>query len=123
EDVAEPLAVGRHEDTSGNTELFAPPLQDAGRAGALLADLTQRAHQNPGRGAQTRGLTDGLRDLQQVLAEKDERLEQLRPAVVPAPDSTDASTGGAGPLTAELAHRDAQIAELHMAVERLEEAA
>ena len=119
EDVGEPLAVARPEDTAEHTELTAPPLRDAEATEALLAELTQRAEQIPALEAQIRVLTDGVRDLEQRLAEKDERLEQMRAAVASAPDST----GNVATLIAELARRDAEIADLRKAIERLEEAA
>ena len=123
EDVAEPLAVARHDDTAEHTELFASPMRDAEAAEALLAELTQRAEQIPALEAQIRVLTDSVRDLEQRLAEKDERLEQLRTAMAAAALPAGASTANEGHLTAELAHRDAQIAELSIAVEHLENAA
>src|SRR5262245_22374081 len=89
EDAAEPFAVARPEDTAEHTELFPLPLHDAEGAEALLAELTQRAEQIPALEAQIRVLTDGMRDLEQRLAEKDERLEQLRAAAAAlGPDPT-----------------------------------
>jgi hypothetical protein len=115
EDVAEPFAVARAEDTAEHTELF--PAPSPGGPEALLADLLQRAEQIPALEAQIRMLTDGQRDLERRLAEKDRHLAELR--------STEAASSQslAGRLTAELADRNAQIAALSTAVEQLEAAA
>jgi len=113
EDVAEPIAVARPEDTAEHTELFPSPGGAVGSE-ALLAELMQRAEQIPALEAQIRVLTDGTRDLEQRLAEKDERLDELRATAAIAPKSPN------GRLTADLADRDAQIAALRVAVEQLE---
>ena len=120
EGAAEPLAVSRPDDTAGHTELFAP-LRDLGQE-PVLVDLTEQAEQIPALEAQIRVLTDGTRDLEQRLAEKDERLEQLRAAVAAARQSPGASVV-TEELAAQLAEREVQLSELSVAVERLEDAA
>jgi len=121
EDVAEPFAHARHEDTAEHTELF-PAAGSAAGSEALLAELMQRAEQIPALEAQIRVLTDGTRDLEEQLAEKTERLKELRAsaAVIPEPPADSAASDA---LAAELADRDAQIAALSQALGHLEEAA
>ncbi len=70
EDAVEPVAVSRPDDTAGHTELFAP-LSDTGSPQAVLAELSEQAEQIPALEAQIRVLTDGTRDLEQRLAEKE----------------------------------------------------
>ena len=117
DDVVEPIAVARPEDTAEHTELFPGPSAAEGSE-ALIAELMQRAEQIPALEAQIRVLTDGTRDLEEQLAEKDKRLEEQRAATAAAtPESPD------GRLATELADREARIAELSIAVRRLEAAA
>jgi hypothetical protein len=119
DDAAGPVA--RPDETAEHTELFAFPAGEG--AEARLAELTRRAGQIPALEAQIRVLTDGMRDLEQRLAEKDQRLEELRAAAAAAYHSTGASPANESVLGTELADRDAQIAELRVAVEHLEQAA
>ena len=134
EDVAEPAAVARHEDTANHIEVFAPPLRDAeaeeelafppqrdAEAEEELAALSQRAEQIPALDAQIRVLTDSMRDLEQRLAEKDQRLDELRATLASLPKSTNGPTANEQRLARELADRDAQIIALRMTVEKLEE--
>jgi septal ring factor EnvC (AmiA/AmiB activator) len=121
EDAAEPLAVSRPDDAAGHTELFAP-LRDPGGQDAVLAELTEQADQIPALEAQIRVLTDGTRDLEQRLAEKEERLDELRAAVAAARQSPRGSVV-IDELAAQLAEREVQLSELSLAVERLEDAA
>jgi hypothetical protein len=90
EDVAEPFALARPEDTSEHTELF-PAAGVAGGSEALLAELIQRAEQIPALEAQIRVLTDGTRDLEERLAEKDGRLEELSARIAIIHESPDGS--------------------------------
>ena len=121
EDVMEPQAVARHQDTADHIELYAP-LRDA-EAEEELAERSQRAEQIPALDAQIRVLTDSMRDLEQRLAEKDQRLDELRATLASLPQSTNGSTANEERLATELADRDAQIAALRMWVEQLEQAA
>jgi len=116
EDVAEPVAAARAEDTAEHTELFPAPGGAPG-SDALLTEWVQRAEQIPALEAQIRVLTDGTRDLEERLAEKDTRLAELRAMAAATPESPD------GRLVAQIAERDAQIAELSKVVGRLEAAA
>jgi hypothetical protein len=122
EDVAEPFAVARPEDTAEHTELFPAPGGGEGSE-RLLAELMQRAEQIPVLEAQIRVLTDGARALEQRLAEKDARVEELRAAAALSRESRQGQIASAAHLATELANRDAQIAQLGMTVERLEAAA
>ena len=147
EDVAQPIAVARHEDTANHVEIFAPPLRDAEAeeeklgvshlrdaeaeeelSFAHLRDAeaeeelaAQRAELIPALDAQIRVLTDSVRDLEQRLAEKDQRLDELRATLASVPKSTNGPTPNEQRLATELADRDAQIIALRMTVDKLEE--
>ncbi|HEX7237690.1 MAG TPA: FHA domain-containing protein [Gammaproteobacteria bacterium] len=121
EDAVEPLRAPRPDDTAGHTEIFASA-SDTAAHDAALAELTEQAEQIPALEAQIRVLTEGTRDLEQRLAEKDERLEELRAAVAASRQAPPASVV-TEELAAQLAEREVQLAELSLAVERLEEAA
>src|SRR5688572_30599738 len=73
--------------------------------------------------AQIRALSDRNRDLEQRLAEKKRRLEDLGDTLASLRRSTDDSTATERQLATQLAVREARLAELTATVERLEQAA
>jgi predicted RNase H-like nuclease (RuvC/YqgF family) len=123
EDASQPsFGASPSEDAEEHTELF-KPASDAASPQALLADVAQIDEQIPALEAQIGVLTDGMRDLEQRLAEKDRHLEELREILASVRRSTDDSTAAERRLATQLAVRDARIAELTTTVEGLEQAA
>ena len=123
EEAAEPsFAPSPPEDEAGRTQLFAPP-RDAADLQDPLSDRAPQAEEIPALEAQIGVLTDGMRDLEHRLAEKDRRLEELREILSSIRRSTDDSSATERRLATQLAVRDARIAELTTTIERLESAA
>jgi hypothetical protein len=120
---SEPLVVApRAEDTAEHTALFAIPL-DPSVSDDRLAELTAQAEQVPALEAQVRALTDAARGLEQRLAEKDDRLEELRGQLADLQRARDDTGAAERRLATELALRDARLAELAATVERREQEA
>jgi len=117
EDAVEPLFEARHEDTSEHTAVFAAV--DA-FATEQVAVLKERAEQVPALEAQIRRLTDTARDLEKRVAEKDHRLAALDAALAALRRTTDDSAGAENRHATQLAVRDARLAELAAALERVE---
>src|SRR5689334_5620778 len=122
ESAAEPSLGPPAEDAAQRTELLAP-FRDAAAAEALLVDAAQQDEQIPALEAQIGVLTDGMRDLEQRVAEKDRRIEELREVLSTIRRSTDDSTATERRLATQLAVRDARIAELTATIARLQEEA
>jgi hypothetical protein len=115
------LAAPRAEDTAEHTALYSLGVE-AGSS-AQLAELAERVEQIPALEAQIRTLTDNARDLEQQAAEKDRRLQDLQGKLAEVQRSRDDAAAAERRLATQLAIRDARIAELTTAVERLEEEA
>ena len=110
------------EDTEERTELYTPAGDTAGPPD-LLADVAQIDEQIPALEAQIGVLTDGMRDLEHRLAEKDRHLQELRESLSSVRRSSDDSTATERRPATQLAVRDARIAELTTTVEGLEQTA
>jgi DNA repair exonuclease SbcCD ATPase subunit len=122
EGAAEPsLGASPPEDAAQRPELA--PVRDATAAEALLVDATQQEEQIPALEAQIGVLTDGMRDLEQRVAEKDRRIEELREVLSSIRRSSDESTATERRLATQLAVRDARIAELTATIDRLQQEA
>jgi chromosome segregation ATPase len=115
------LAVPRAEDTAEHTALYSLGVE-AGSS-EKLAELAERVEQIPALEAQIRTLTDNARDLEQGAAEKDRRLQGLHGKLAEVQRSRDDAAAAERRLATQLAIRDARIAELTTAVERLEQEA
>jgi chromosome segregation ATPase len=115
------LSVPRAEDTAEHTALYSLGVE-AGSS-AKLAELAEQVEQIPALEAQIRTLTDNARDLEQQAAEKDRRLQDLHGKLAEVQRSRDDAAAAERRLATQLAIRDARIAELMTAVERLEEEA
>src|SRR5262245_20239882 len=122
EDAVEPsLAPSPPEAEADGTELLARADAAPG-SDVPLADAEQ-PEQIPALEAQIRVLTDGVRDLEHSLAEKDRRVEELRELLSSIRRSTDDSTATERRLATQLAVRDARVAELTATIEGLEQGA
>jgi len=110
------------EAEADGAELLAPPDEAAG-SDVPLSDVEERDEQIPALEAQIRVLTDGMRDLEQRLAEKDRRIEELRDLLSSVRRSTDDSSATERRLATQLAVRDARVAELTTTIEGLQQAA
>src|SRR5262245_21158667 len=122
EDAVEPsLAPSPPEAEADGTELLARADAAPG-SDVPLADAEQ-PEQIPALEAQIRVLTDGVRDLEHSLAEKDRRVEELRELLSSIRRSTDDSTAAERRLATQLAVRDARVAELTATIEGLQQAA
>jgi len=123
EDAVEPsFAPSPSEAEADEAEPLAPP-DDAAAAAVLLPDVEEQAEQIPALEAQIRVLTDGMRDLEHRLAEKDRRIEELRDLLSSAHRSTDDSSAIERRLATQLAVRDARVVELTTTIEGLRQAA
>jgi predicted RNase H-like nuclease (RuvC/YqgF family) len=123
EDAVDPPLVGSGRDDSADlTQLYAP-IPDHPEAQARESVLAELADQISALEAQVRVLTDGNRDLEQQLAEKNQRIDKLSETVASLRRSTDNSTGTERHLATQLAVRDARLAELATTVERLRQTA
>jgi hypothetical protein len=123
ESAAEPaLGPSAPEDAAKRAERLAP-LRDAAASEALLVDAAQQDEQIPALEAQIGVLTDGMRDLEQRVAEKDRRIEELHEVLSSIRRSRDDLTATERRLATQLAVRDARIAELTATIDRLQEEA
>lgn len=123
EDAMEPsFAPSPSEAEADGAKLFAPP-DDAAASDVPLADVAEQAEQIPALEAQIRVLTDGMRDLEHRLAEKDRRMEELRDLLSSVRRSTDDSSATERRLATQLAVRDARVVELTTTIEGLQQAA
>jgi chromosome segregation ATPase len=105
-----------HEDTAQQAAVFS-----MGEHGIeALNELAQRAEQIPALEAQIRVLTDSTRDLEQLVAEKSRRIEELDAALASSRRSKDDSGVAERHLATQLAIRDARLAELTETVQRLQ---
>jgi predicted RNase H-like nuclease (RuvC/YqgF family) len=119
EDAVEPeLAAARPDDTADRPRRNGPAADTPdSRSEPELAEPM------PALRTQIRALTEGTRDLERQLREKDKRIEELDATLASLRQSTDDSTATEKRLATQLAVRDARLAELTAVVERLEQAA
>src|SRR5688572_28565917 len=117
EDAVEASFEGSHPgDTASRPGPYAPAADTRGahaRGTESIAALE----------AEIRTLSDGNRDLEQRLAEKNKRLEELGDTLTSLRRSTDDSTATERQLATQLSVREARLAELTATVERLQQAA
>jgi len=123
EDAVEPsFAPSPAEAEADGAELLAPPDHSAA-SDVLLSDVEEQDEQIPALEAQIRVLTDGMRDLEHRLAEKDRRIDELRDLLSSVRRSTDDSSATERRLATQLAVRDARVVELTTTIEGLQQAA
>jgi pSer/pThr/pTyr-binding forkhead associated (FHA) protein len=121
EDAVEPPFEGsRPDDTANRPGPYATVADAPGSPESAPAELDMQVAALE---TQIRVLTDGTRDLEQQLAEKNRRIDELGEALASLRRSTDDSTAAEKHLATQLAIRDARIAELTATVERLQQAA
>jgi len=119
DDRDDDLGLHRHEDTAEHPS-YTPAngsAEDEDSRQELLAD---QAEQIPALEAQIRILTDSARDLEQELAEKDRRLEELNGAFASLRRSMAEAAAADEDAAQQLAVRDAQVTELTTTLERVE---
>jgi hypothetical protein len=122
-------------DTVGAEDAAEPP-SEGSRRGDRAARPAPDAPRDDPRGAEARGsepiaaleaqirsLTEGNRELEQRLADKDRRIDELGATLASLRRSTEDSTATERQLATQLAVRDARLAELTATVERLQQAA
>ena len=123
EDAVEPsFAPSPPEAETDGAEPFAPPA-DPAASDVPLADAEEQEEQVPALEAQIRVLTDGMRDLEHGLADKDRRIEELRDLLSSVRRSSNDSSETERRLATQLAVRDARVAELVTTIEGLQQAA
>lgn len=104
-----------HEDTAEH--VFYSPA-DTSVTTEKLAELAARAEQVPSLEAQIRVLTETARDLEQRLAEKDQRLDDLNDRLMALRQATEDAAAVDQQLASQLAVRDTEVADLKQSLER-----
>ena len=122
EDLGPLVAAPRAEDTAEHTALFSVA-GDLSLSEERLAELAERAEEVQALEGEIRALTDTVRDLERRVAEKDERLEELHATLAELQRAQDDAGDEEHRFAAELALRDARIAELSAALGRHEQEA
>ena len=111
------LAFSPPDDTANQTALHSIGAETGAEA------LAERSEQILALEAQIRVLTESARDLEHLVAEKNQRIEELSAALASARDGAPGSTAAERQLATQLAVRDARLAELIDTVQRLQQAA
>jgi chromosome segregation ATPase len=110
-----------HGDATGEqTALHHAVDERSGATGELRADLAERTARVTGLEVQIAALTDRGREIEQRLADKDRLIGELRQQMTTLGEATHDSSAAERQLAAQLAFRDARIAELTATVERLQ---
>jgi len=122
EDGAAPSFGASTPEASERTEIFRPGGERAGSQ-PRVPEVAPPDEQILALEAQIGVLTDGMRDLEHQVTDKDRRIDELREALSSIRRSSEDSTATERRLATQLAVRDARTAELTTTIERLEEEA